>query len=303
MAKSRKKIKKILKNNQSLSTTDQPSQQNQPYPYTIAKKSSSKLSIFYYLLAVTFFLLMFNSGMNHLMFSLALNSAFSQNYLYSHYIEHNMTILDTVFSAMFYCIIFSYVLVIWAFLDSCRHSCNSGYSWSWSSNNSLLDNIITWWMRLPFIAIIPLIFFGNFYHRNVEDLMYNNINKLYQKVSQDSAFEKTPMNAKFQKALQEKDYETLKELSSNINSLAKITPEQLSTVEEAVSKVPISKIRKDFETFRSGYTNYADYIDFYDKSQKLFQTSEYKTIPRHVSQMKKLKLTYYDYESIKTFTD
>jgi hypothetical protein len=297
MAKSRKKTKKILQNNQNQSNTDQLSEQNQPSTYTKVKSSSSRFSIFYYLLAITFCLLMFNSAINHLMGSYALSSALSQGYAYASYIDKNMTLLDMFFSGVFYCIVLSYVLVIWALADSCGHNSSGGGSWG---KNSIMDRIIGWWFMFPFLSILPIIFFCNIYHRNVDELMYENIKELYQHVSQDPKFEKTSMNAKFQKAIEEKDYETLKELSSNINSLAKLTPEQLNTIETEVSKVPLSKIRKDFEIFKDGYSSYAEYLDFYDKSQKLFKASEYSNSPRYVNQMKNLKITHYDYTPIKT---
>lgn len=301
MAKSHKKTKRSPTSNQSqINVEAQPSKKNQPPPYTKLKKRSSKFSIFYYFLAITFCLLMFNSAINHLMLSYALNSALSQDYLYASYIDKNMTLLDMFFSGVFSCIVFSYILVIWALADSCGHNNSSGGSWG---KNSIMDRIIGWWFMFPFISILPIIFFCNIYHRNVDELMYKNIKELYQHISQDPKFEQTSMNTKFQKAIEEKNYETLKELSSNINSLAKLTPEQLNTIEIEVSKVPLSKIRKDFETFKYGYTSYAEYIDFYDKSQKLFKTTEYSISPRHVNQMKKLKITYYDYDSIKKLTD
>lgn len=298
MAKSHKKQKRSPTSNQSqLNIDNQPSKQNQPTPYTKVKSSSSKFSIFYYLLAITFFLLMFNSAINHLMGSYALSSALSHGYLYATYIDKNMTLLDMFFSGVFYCIVFSYVLVIWALADSCGHNSSSGGSWG---KNSIMDRIIGWWFMFPFLSILPIIFFCNIYHRNVDELMYENIKELYKHVSQDPKFEQTPMNTKFQKAIEEKDYEILKELSSNINSLAKLTLEQLNTIETEVSKVPLSKIGKDFEIFKAGYTSYAEYLDFYEKSQQLFKTSEYNNSPRYVNQMKKLKITYYDYEPIKT---
>lgn len=301
MAKSHKKTKSSPTSTQSqINIEAQQSKKNQPTPYTKLKKRSSKSSIFYYFIAITFFLLMFNSAINNLMLSYALNSALSHGYLYATYIDKNMTLLDMFFSGVFYCIVFSYVLVIWALADSCGHNSSSGGSWG---KNSIMDRIIGWWFMFPFLSILPIIVFCNIYHRNVDELMYENIKELYQKVSQDPKFEQTSMNEKFQKAIQEKDYETLKELSSNVQSLTKLTPEQLITIEESVSKVPIAQIKKDFEIFRNGYTSYAEYLKFYDSSQKLFNTSEYKPIPKYVSQMKKLKITYYDYDSIKILTD
>ena len=299
MAKSHKKIKRPPTSNQSqINVEEQPSKQNQPAPYTKVKSSSSRFSIFYYLLAITFCLLMFNSAINHLMGSYALSSALSHGYEYASYIDKNMSVLDMFFSGVFYCIVFSYVLVIWALADSCGHNSSSGGG-SWGTN-SIMDRIIGWWFVFPFISILPIIVFCNIYHRDVDELMYANIKELYQNVSQDPKFEQTPMNARFQKAIDEKDYETLKELSNNINALAKLTPEQLNTIETAVSKVPLSKIRKDFETFKDGYTSYAEYLKFYDNAQKLFKASEYSDIPRYVNQLKNLKITYYDYEPIKT---
>lgn len=301
MAKSHKKTKSSPTSTQSqINIEAQQSKKNQPTPYTKLKKRSSKTSIFYYFIAITFFLLMFNSAINNLMLSYALNSALSQDYLYASYIDKNMTLLDMFFSGVFLCIVFSYVLVIWALADSCGHNSSSGGSWG---KNSIMDRIIGWWFMFPFLSILPIIVFCNIYHRNVDELMYENIKELYQKVSQDPKFKQTSMNEKFQKAIQEKDYETLKELSSNVQSLTKLTPEQLITIEESVSNVPIAQIKKDFEIFRNGYTSYAEYLKFYDSSQKLFNTSEYKTIPKYVSQMKKLKITYYDYDSIKILTD
>ena len=299
MAKSHKKTKSSPTSTQSqINIEAQQSKKNQPTPYTKLKKRSSKSSIFYYFIAITFFLLMFNSAINNLMLSYALNSALSQDYLYASYIDKNMTLLDMFFSGVFLCIVFSYVLVIWALADSCGHNSSSGGG-SWGKN-SIMDRIIGWWFMFPFLSILPIIVFCNIYHRNVDELMYENIKELYQHVSQDPKFVQTPMNARFQKAIEEKDYETLKELSSNINSLAKLTPEQLNTIETEVSKVPLSKIRKDFEIFKEGYTSYEEYLDFYDKSQQLFKTSEYNNSPKYVNQMKKLKITYYDYEPIKT---
>lgn len=301
MAKSPRKTKRPPTSNQSqIKVEEQTSKQNQPPPYTKIKSSSSKFSIFYYLLAITFCLLMFNSAINHLMGSYALSSALSHGYEYASYIDKNMSLLDMFFSGVFYCIVFSYVLVIWALADSCGHNSSSGGSWG---KNSIMDRIIGWWFVFPFLSILPIIVFCNIYHRNVDELMYENIKELYQKVSQDPKFKQTSMNEKFQKAIEEKDYETLKELSSNINSLAKLSPEQLKTVNEVISQIPISKIKKDFEAFQSGYTSYAEYLKFYDNSQKIFNTSEYKNIPKYVSQMKKLKITYYDYDSIKKLTE
>jgi hypothetical protein len=304
MAKSTKKKSYPPKNNKSQPQVEvKKSQQSQPAPYTKEKlinkekESSSNFPIFFLFLVFAFFLLMFNSVSDQLMTRYALSNALSYGYLYSSYIEKNMTFFDIIFSAIFCGIVLSYVLVIWAMSDSCGHHSSGG------SISGIIGRIINWWIAFPFIAIIPFIIFCNIYHHNIDELMYENINKLYQKVSQDPKFEQTPMNARFQKAIEEKDYETLKELSSNINSLAKLTPEQLITLEDGVSKLPLSKIRKDFEKFSDGYTSYAEYLDFYDKSQKLFNNSEYKDIPKYVSQMKKLKITYYDYEPIKRIID
>jgi len=124
MAKPTKKKPKTTKKDQ-ISTNDEPATQNQPAPYkkeTITKeKKKSKLFIFSWCLIFAFFILMYNSVMDQYMTSYALKSALSHEYVYSNYVEKKMSPLDVVFSTVFYCILFSYVLVIWALSDSCSH--------------------------------------------------------------------------------------------------------------------------------------------------------------------------------------
>lgn len=302
MAKPTKKKPKTTKKDQ-ISTNDQLATQNQPAPYkkeTITKeKKTSKLLIFSWCLLFAFCILMYNSVMDQYMTSYALKSALSHEYVYSNYVEKKMSPLDVVFSTVFYCILFSYVLVIWALSDSCSHH----HSSSGGRGPRFLENIIAAWMAFPFISIIPIIFFCLIHHHNVDRFMYKNIKNLYQIVSQDPKFNQNSMNASFQKAIREKDYDTLKELSNNINALAKVTPEQLNTLEDAVSKLPLYKIRSDFETFKDGYNSYEEYTVFYKKAKKLFNASEYKNSPKYMEEMKNLKIIGYDYEPIKTIID
>lgn len=292
MAKSYKKTKQKSNSNQNISLNDQ----YQPTPYKKEKLKSSKLYMISCLILFVFFLLMYNSVIDYYMTTSALKNAVSHEYVYANYVEKIKSPLDNIFFAVFYCILFSYILVIWAMSDSYGHS-SSGSS---GSSNNIIGKIIAGWLMFPFLSIIPVIFLCIIHHHNVDKLMYKNINNLYQIVSKDPKFQQTTMSKSFEKAIQNKDYDKLKELSNNINSLAKVTPEQLHMLEDVVKKISINKIREDFETFKDGYNSYEEYIVFYNKAKKLFNGSEYKNNPKYMEEMKNLKIIGYDYEPIKT---
>lgn len=146
---------------------------------------------------------------------------------------------------------------------------------------------------------LPIIFYM-FHYESIEKYMYPQINNLYNLIKVDQAFTNSPLGIKFKRAIDEKDYTTLKELSNNLPSLAKVPQEKLNEMEAIINVIPVTELETAFREFKRGYVSYAEYDLFYEKAWLIFNQSDYKNNEEFSLLMKKLKIITYDYNQLKT---
>lgn len=146
---------------------------------------------------------------------------------------------------------------------------------------------------------LPIIFYM-FHYESIEKYMYPQINNLYNLIKVDQAFTNSPLGIKFKRAIDEKDYTTLKELSNNLPSLAKVPQEKLNEMEAIINVIPVPELETAFREFKRGYVSYAKYDLFYEKAWLIFKLSDYKNNEEFSLLMRKLKIITYDYNQLKT---
>lgn len=213
----------------------------------------------------------------------ALNKALSTGYEYARYITYH----PSEFNFLFYYIIFMggfFFLLKKIYI-------NNDYE------GIVLSILKT--MRLILFISIPILFFIYVNYESVDKVMYKPIQNLYNIANEDKSFKNTALEIKFKKALDEKDYETLKTISNDIKSIAKLTPERFAEIDEVITSLSIPEIKSDFNTFKNSYRSYTSYDKFYNNSiDRLGSTLDTNSELRYL--IKKLEITNYDYEKIKT---
>jgi hypothetical protein len=165
----------------------------------------------------------------------------------------------------------------------------------------IIDRQHPWEWLLLHLAILssPFIITMLISYQNIDKFMAPHISSLYDLVNTDKTFKDTNIERKFKKAIEENDYVTLKTISNDLSSLAKVSPEQLAVVEEIVNVIPITEIKGSFNTFKNGFISYAEYNLFYANALTAFYNSSYRENPELSLLLKKMKITTYDYNQLK----
>lgn len=252
---------------------------------TVKKETTKKrdYSLVYILL---FFALMygiyflFDNMVDFYMVRHALNQANLEGYAYSQYITHPYSVL----------MVLNISLIVIPYLVYFEFMIMRSYVYSNPIKSILLRVLLA---GMPFFILIPV------NYQSADKLMSSQINSLYNMINNDPTFSNTEIAGDLKKSLIAKDYVTLKDISNNLKEFAKLTPEQLGTIEEIANVMPVEEIKENFKIFKAGFKSYANYEKFYNNALTLFNQSIYKDNAELMLLMKKLEVKDYDYEPLR----
>lgn len=256
-----------------------------PIPTPIINKPTKKdNSVYFFLLGlgiVLFILyLLFDNVVTFQMILYQMHSAKSDGYDYINYVSYTPSVITFI----------SIVILVFAY------GTYFNYAILFSFLSQSLSSKIIWIVIVP---LIPLLCFVWSNYQSVDKFMYPNMNGLYNLVNTDPSFKNTNVEINFKKALENKDYSSLKMISNDLPSLAKLTKEQLNEIEEIINVIPNTEIKSAFKNFKKGFTSYNEYSIFYKNISDIFNNSEQKDNQELSLLMKKLKITTYDYKQLK----
>lgn len=250
------------------------------------KKETTKKRDYSFVYVLLFFALMygvyflFNNMVDFYMIRHALNQANLEGYTYSQYITHPYSVL----------MVFNIALIVIPYIAYFEFIIMRSYIYSNPLKSILLRVLLA---GIPFFILIPV------NYQSADKLMASQLNSLYNVVNNDPTFSNTEIAGELKKSLIAKDYVTLKDLSNNLKEFAKLTPEQLGTVEEIANVMPVEEIKENFKIFKAGFKSYANYEKFYNTALTLFNQSTYKDNTELMLLMKKLEVKDYDYKSLR----
>lgn len=228
---------------------------------------------------------LFDNIVKSIMIKSAIHQGLSAGYEYAQYVSYRSPVYTAVGTLII-------VLTIIGF-----------FLYKFYKNDDSLVVFILRSMRIIVVANVPILILVFLNYESVDKVMYKFTKKLYDIANEDKSFKNTETAIQFKKALDENDYTTLKTISNDINRLAKLPKEKLAEIEEIVSVISVPEIKNNFNTFKNGYKSYKDYDIFYNKSIKILSETDYRFSSELQYLMKKIKITTYDYGSIKTIIE